>query len=76
MTSPSRTWTSQLHRTLSLAAVAALTGIAFTGCSATSKRDVLESRLRHQEDMISRYQSQLDRAKTELDIARRDTLAG
>lgn len=37
-----------------------------------SKQDVLESRLRHQEDMISSYQAQLDRSKTELDIARRE----
>lgn len=36
------------------------------------RQEVLESRLRHQEDMLARYQSQLDRTKTELDIARRE----
>ncbi len=65
---PSRTWTSRPGRLLCVVALALL-----VGCAGTSKRDVLESRLRHQEDMLSRYQSQLDRAKTELDIARRES---
>ncbi len=65
---PSRTWTSRPGRFLCAVTLALL-----AGCAGTSKRDVLESRLRHQEDMLSRYQSQLDRAKTELGIARRES---
>ncbi len=65
---PSRTWTSRPGRLLCVVALA-LTA----GCAGTGKRDVLESRLRHQEEMLSRYQAQLDRAETELEIARRET---
>lgn len=42
------------------------------GCSAVKERDVLEARLRDQEDMLASYQSQLDRVKTELDVAKRE----
>ena len=63
-----RTRTSRHSRWLCLLAVATL-----VGCTGTKERDVLESRLRHQEDMLASYQSQLDRAKTELDVARRES---
>lgn len=43
------------------------------GCSTTSKTDVLEARLRSQEDMIAVYESEVQRFKTELAAARRET---
>lgn len=42
------------------------------GCAGTKEREVLESRLRHQEDMLASYQAQIDRTKMELDIAKRE----
>ncbi|MBX3437890.1 MAG: hypothetical protein KF861_10400 [Planctomycetaceae bacterium] len=68
MRAPFRTWTSWTARMLPLAALAGV-----VGCAGTKKIDLLESRLRHQEDMISRYQAQLERAQTELEIARRES---
>ncbi len=47
--------------------------LVFVGCAGTKERDILESRLRHQEDMLTSYQAQIDRVKTELDIARRES---
>ncbi|MGE0377262.1 MAG: hypothetical protein AB7Q45_17770 [Planctomycetaceae bacterium] len=68
MKSPSRTWTSRPGRFLRLGLL-----VALAGCAGTRKHEVLESRLRNQEDMLARYESQLDRTKTELDIARRES---
>src|SRR5690606_18255223 len=43
------------------------------GCSTTSKTDVLEARLRSQEDMIAVHESEAQRFKTELAAVRRES---
>ncbi len=68
-----RTRTSWHRPWLCLLVVATLSVATLAGCAGTKERDVLESRLRHQEDMLASYQAQIDRAKTELDIARRES---
>lgn len=47
--------------------------VCLAGCSTARKTDVLEARLRSQEDMIAVYESEVERFKRELSSARRET---
>lgn len=50
-----------------------LAGLAVAGCSTARKSDVLEARLRSQEDMLATYESEMKRVKNELSVARRES---
>jgi hypothetical protein len=50
-----------------------LLAVCLAGCSSARKTDVLEARLRSQEDMIAVYESEIQRVKTELASTRRET---
>jgi hypothetical protein len=50
-----------------------LLAVCLSGCSSPRKTDVLEARLRSQEDMIAVYESEIQRVKTELASTRRET---
>jgi hypothetical protein len=50
-----------------------LLAVLLAGCSSPRKTDVLEARLRSQEDMIAVYESEIQRVKTELASARRES---
>ena len=51
---------------------ACLLTTAWLGCSTAKTVDVLESRLRHQEDMLAGYESEMKRVKSELGMARHE----
>ena len=42
------------------------------GCSTARTVDVLESRLRHQEDMLANYETEMKRVKSELSVTRQE----
>ncbi|MCA9074145.1 MAG: hypothetical protein KDA93_03865 [Planctomycetaceae bacterium] len=64
--------TSWIRTSLGSSSLCLVIVASLVGCAGTKERDVLESRLRHQEDMLASYQAQIDRTKTELDIAKRE----
>ncbi|HET6324882.1 MAG TPA: hypothetical protein VFG04_09295 [Planctomycetaceae bacterium] len=45
-----------------------------TGCASTGQLDILESRLRHQEDAANQLQAQLTESQNQLQAARRETV--
>lgn len=50
-----------------------LLAAALCGCASSRSQDLLEARLREQEEMLSSYQSQLDRMERDLELARRES---
>lgn len=56
-----------------LRTLASLLALTLVGCSSARTTDVLEARLRSQEDMLAVYESEMARVKSELASARNET---